>query len=344
MEEPLKPWLYGMTLEKLGEATAEVGLPRYGAAQLASWLYGRGAASFEQMTDLSKRHRQALAERYELGALPPAGMQQSSDGTKKYLFPTLGGAYIESAYIPDKDRSTLCVSSQSGCRMGCRFCMTARQGFSHDLTSGEILNQMRSIPEGASLTNMVYMGMGEPLDNLTNVLDSLEILTAPWGYGWSPTRITLSTIGVIPAMQEFLSKSKAHLAVSLHNPIARERLELMPAENKYPIAGVVEELRRHDFAHQRRVSFEYIMFRGWNDTPAHVAALSRLLSGLKCRVNLIRFHAIPDAPLEGSDEATMIRFRDELTRKGIITTIRTSRGEDIQAACGLLSTLKNKGE
>ena len=343
MEEQTKPWLFGMTLARLGEVAASLGMPRYAAPQLASWLYGRSASSLEQMTDLSKRNRQALAEHYQIGAFPVSGVQQSSDGTKKYLFQTLQGAYIESAYIPDKDRATLCVSSQSGCRMGCRFCMTARQGFSHDLTSGEILNQMRSIPEGAALTNMVYMGMGEPLDNLPNVLDSLEILTAPWGYAWSPTRLTLSTIGVIPAMQEFLDKSKAHLAVSLHNPVGEQRRELMPVENKYPIAGVVEELRRHDFTHQRRVSFEYIMFRGWNDTSAHVAALSRLLSGLKCRVNLIRFHAIPDAPLEGSDEQTMIRFRDELTRKGIITTIRASRGEDIQAACGLLSTLKKQG-
>ncbi len=342
MDETQKLWLYGQTLASLGETAASVGMPRYGAAQMASWLYKRGVESIDAMSDLSQRHRAALGERYRIGGVPPEGVQESTDGTKKYLFPTLGGAFIESAYIPDGERATLCVSSQSGCRMGCRFCMTARQGFSHNLSSGEILNQMRSIPEGAALSNIVYMGMGEPLDNLAAVLDSLDILTAPWGYGWSPTRVTLSTIGVIPAMSEFLEKSKVHLAVSLHNPIPDERLALMPVENKYPIAGVIEELRRHDWSHQRRVSFEYIMFKGWNDTPAHVAALSRLLSGLPCRINLIRFHAIPDAPYEGSDEQTMIRFRDALTKKGITTTIRASRGEDIQAACGLLSTLAAK--
>lgn len=222
--------------------------------------------------------------------------------------------------------------------MGCRFCMTARQGFSHSLSTGEILNQIRTIPESDRLTNVVYMGMGEPLDNLEQVLRSIEILTAPWGYGWSPTRITLSTVGVIPAMREFLNRCSAHLAVSLHDPIHSERLAMMPVEGKYPIEEVVAELKRHDFSHQRRVSFEYIVFAGVNDTSAHVTALSRLLAGLKCRINLIRFHAIPDAPMQGADEAKMIWLRDALTRKGIITTIRASRGEDIQAACGLLST------
>ena len=267
-------------------------------------------------------------------------MQRSADGTKKYLFPTLQGRFIESAYIPDGDRATLCVSSQSGCRMGCRFCMTARQGFAHHLTAGEILNQIRSIPESDRLTNVVYMGMGEPLDNAEQVIRSIEVLTSDWGYGWSPTRITVSTVGVIPAMRELLRRTRVHLAVSLHDPIPAERAAMMPAERRYPIEQVVAELRRHDFAHQRRISFEYIVFRGVNDTPAHVAALTRLLAGLRCRINLIRFHAIPDAPFEGADEPTMVRLRDELSRRGITTTIRASRGEDIQAACGLLSTLR----
>ncbi len=267
-------------------------------------------------------------------------MQRSADGTKKYLFPTLQGRFIESAYIPDGDRATLCVSSQSGCRMGCRFCMTARQGFAHHLTAGEILNQIRSIPESDRLTNVVYMGMGEPLDNAEQVIRSIEVLTSDWGYGWSPTRITVSTVGVIPAMRELLRRTRVHLAVSLHDPIPAERAAMMPAERRYPIEQVVAELRRHDFVHQRRISFEYIVFRGVNDTPAHVAALTRLLAGLRCRINLIRFHAIPDAPFEGADEPTMVRLRDELSRRGITTTIRASRGEDIQAACGLLSTLR----
>lgn len=333
-----KEWLFGKTLSELTEIVTALGMPRYTATQIAAWLYKKGVTEIDQMTNLSLKNRERLAETFCVGVIPVAGCQKSVDGTKKYLFPTLKGHYIESAYIPDKDRATLCVSSQSGCRMGCRFCMTARQGFSHSLTAGEILNQIRTIPESDRLTNVVYMGMGEPLDNLEQVLRSIEILTAPWGYGWSPTRITLSTVGVIPAMREFLNRCSAHLAVSLHDPIHSERLAMMPVEGKYPIEEVVAELKRHDFSHQRRVSFEYIVFAGVNDTPAHVTALSRLLAGLKCRINLIRFHAIPDAPMQGADEAKMIWLRDALTRKGIITTIRASRGEDIQAACGLLST------
>lgn len=333
-----KEWLFGKTLSELTEIVTALGMPRFTATQIAAWLYKKGVTEIDQMTNLSLKNRERLAETFCVGVIPVAGCQKSVDGTKKYLFPTLKGHYIESAYIPDKDRATLCVSSQSGCRMGCRFCMTARQGFSHSLTAGEILNQIRTIPESDRLTNVVYMGMGEPLDNLEQVLRSIEILTAPWGYGWSPTRITLSTVGVIPAMREFLNRCSVHLAVSLHDPIHSERLAMMPVEGKYPIEEVVAELKRHDFSHQRRVSFEYIVFAGVNDTPAHVTALSRLLAGLKCRINLIRFHAIPDAPMQGADEAKMIWLRDALTRKGIITTIRASRGEDIQAACGLLST------
>lgn len=333
-----KEWLFGKTLSELTEIVTALGMPRFTATQIAAWLYKKGVTEIDQMTNLSLKNRERLAETFCVGVIPVAGCQKSVDGTKKYLFPTLKGHYIESAYIPDKDRATLCVSSQSGCRMGCRFCMTARQGFSHSLTAGEILNQIRTIPESDRLTNVVYMGMGEPLDNLEQVLRSIEILTAPWGYGWSPTRITLSTVGVIPAMREFLNRCSAHLAVSLHDPIHNERLAMMPVEGKYPIEEVVAELKRHDFSHQRRVSFEYIVFAGVNDTPAHVTALSRLLAGLKCRINLIRFHAIPDAPMQGANEAKMIWLRDALTRKGIITTIRASRGEDIQAACGLLST------
>lgn len=335
-------WLLGKTLKQIEAIVAELAMPRYTAPQIAIWLYKQNVTSIEQMSNLSMKNREALAQKYCVGGFDIAKVDCSKDGTKKYLFPTQGGAYIESAYIPDKDRATLCVSSQSGCKMGCLFCMTAKQGFAHNLTTGEIINQIRTIPEHEKLTNIVYMGMGEPLDNLDNVMTSLEVMTSEWGYGWSPSRITLSTIGVIPAMSRFLTETKVHLAVSLHDPIHEERLAMMPVENKYPISDVIEELRDHDFSHQRRVSFEYIMFKGVNDTPSHVTALSRLLAPLRCRVNLIRFHAIPGSEFEGSDEATMIRFRDALTRKGIITTIRSSRGEDIQAACGLLSTKEQK--
>lgn len=337
---PRHEYLYGQTLPQLEALCNRLEMPRFAAKQIARWLYDKHATTIEAMSDLSARHRALLAETYEVGLTAPEKVSISTDGTKKYLYRTSQNHFIESAYIPDGDRATLCVSSQSGCRMGCRFCMTARQGFAHHLTAGEILNQIRSIPESDRLTNVVYMGMGEPLDNAEQVIRSIEVLTSDWGYGWSPTRITVSTIGVIPAMRELLRRTRVHLAVSLHDPIPAERAAMMPAERRYPIEQVVAELRRHDFAHQRRISFEYIVFRGVNDTPAHVAALTRLLAGLRCRINLIRFHAIPDAPFEGADEPTMVRLRDELSRRGITTTIRASRGEDIQAACGLLSTLR----
>ena len=222
--------------------------------------------------------------------------------------------------------------------MNCRFCMTGKQGFQANLSATEILNQLRSIEEFSRITNIVFMGMGEPIDNLPEVLKALEILTADWGYAMSPKRITVSTVGIVPAMKEFLERSKCHLAVSLHNPLPDQRAEMMPIQKKYPIQEVLDAIRSHDFGLQRRVSFEYIMFAGLNDTPRHVSALAALLKGIDCRVNLIRFHSIPNSPFQASDEATIQQFKDALNARGVLTTIRTSRGEDIQAACGLLST------
>lgn len=330
--------LYGKTLAQLQEVASSLGMPRYTAAQIAAWLYKKGVTEVALMTDISLANRTLLEQAYHVGLTAPVGVEQSADGTKKYLFPTSQGHFIESAYIPDRDRATLCVSSQAGCKMGCEFCMTGRQGFQQNLSANEILNQVRSIPEHETLTNLVYMGMGEPLDNLPEVLASLEVLTSEWGYAWSPTRITVSTIGVIPSLRQFLDATRVHLAVSLHNPFGDQRAGIMPVERAFPIAEVVALLKRYDFSHQRRVSFEYIVLRGLNDTPAHVRELARLLDGLRCRINLIRFHAIPGSPFVSPGEAEMVRFREALTRKGITTTIRASRGEDIQAACGLLST------
>lgn len=333
-----KQSLYGKTLSQLKALCEAEQLPRFAAKQIARWLYVRRVTDIQQMTDLSLAARTRLAERYELGLSAPLRESVSADGTKKYLFKTWQGEYIESAYIPDRERATLCVSSQAGCRMGCRFCATARQGLQHSLSAGEIINQIVSIPESQKLTNIVFMGMGEPLDNLNNVLDAIEILTSDWGFAWSPTRITLSTAGVARHLAEFLDKTKVHLAVSLHNPFHDQRAEIMPIENAYPIHEVCDILRRYDFTGQRRVSFEYIVMEGLNDSPAHIKELCRLLNGIKCRMNLIRFHKIPDSPYFSPSAERMTAFRDTLTAKGIQTTIRASRGEDIKAACGLLST------
>lgn len=339
---PRYEYLYGQTLSQLEALCNRLEMPRFAAKQIARWLYDKHATTIEAMSDLSVRHRALLAETYEVGLTAPEKVSISTDGTKKYLYRTSQNHFIESAYIPDGDRATLCISSQAGCRMGCRFCATGRQGLQHSLSTNEILNQIGSLPERERLTNVVFMGMGEPLDNLDNLLPALEVLTSAWGFGWSPTRITVSTAGVASRLERFLEATQVHLAVSLHNPFPHERAEIMPVEKAWPIREVVEILRRYDFTHQRRVSFEYIVMSGLNDSPRHIRELCRLLDGIKCRINLIRFHKIPGSPYFSPDDRAMIAFRDALTAKGIHTTIRTSRGEDIQAACGLLSTAQNE--
>lgn len=336
--------LFGKTLDELTSLAAELGLPKFTGKQLAEWLYQKDVRSIEEMTNLSKKARELLAGRYEFGLIDSTRVQESKDGTKKYLFPTMHSKFIETAMIPDDDRKTVCVSSQVGCKMGCLFCMTGKQGFQGQLTAGEIVNQIRNLPERHEVTNIVYMGMGEPFDNLEQVLKSLEILTSDWGFAMSPRRITVSTIGIIPGMLTFLDRSEAHLAVSLHTPFDEERQRLMPIQIAYPLKEVIREIKSWDFGRQRRVSFEYIVFKGLNDTPRHAQELVKILNGIKCRINLIRFHPIPGTPLEGTDEATLQKFKDLLNEKGILTTIRASRGQDIYAACGLLSTKELVGK
>ena len=333
----MKEKLSGMTLTELKAAAAACGLKPFVGAQLADWLYAKRVRSWDRMVNISKTAREALAERYELGTSDPVGSAVSSDGTKKYLFRVGKDNFVESVMIPDEDRKTLCVSSQAGCKMGCKFCMTGRQGFHGQLDAADILNQFVSIDEADSLTNAVFMGMGEPLDNYGTVSRVLEILTAPWGFAWSPKRITLSTIGVLPALKRFLDEQRCHLAVSLHNPFPDERLSLMPAQKAWDIREVIALIRQYDFSGQRRVSFEYTMFAGFNDDKRHADALIRLLRGLECRVNLIRFHQIPDFPYECAPDQAMEAFRDRLNNHQILCTIRSSRGEDILAACGMLA-------
>jgi 23S rRNA (adenine2503-C2)-methyltransferase len=337
----MKERLLGKTPEELKAIALEVGLPAFAGKQMAQWLYQKRVHSIAEMTNLSKQGREALAERYEVGLTLPVDVQTSADGTKKYLFP-VGEGFVEAVMIPEEDRKTLCVSSQAGCKMSCKFCMTGRQGFHGHLEPADILSQFFGVEEAGELTNTVFMGMGEPLDNWDNVQRVLEILTAPWGLAWSPKRVTLSTIGVLPSLKKFLDESKCHLAVSLHNPFPEERLEMMPVQKAWPIESVVALLHQYDFTGQRRVSFEYTVFAGWNDTPRHAAALLKLLQGLECRVNLIRFHRIPDFPYGPASRERMEAFRDLLVKGGLIATIRASRGEDIFAACGLLAGKHNE--
>ena len=330
--------LFGKTLRQIEAVVHTHGWPGYVAKQLARWMYHQHVTEFSPMTNISAQIRTDLAQHYHLDAFQPVDVKTSKDGTKKYVFPVQSKGFIEAAYIPDGDRHTLCVSTQLGCRMGCHFCMTGKQGFQCNLTAGEILNQIRSLPERELLTNIVYMGMGEPLDNPTAVMDSLSILSEQWGYAMSPRRITLSSIGILPALNDFLENSKAHLAISLHSPFREEREALMPATKKHPLEQIIESIARCPVEKQRRISFEYIVFKDLNHSPLHVKALVRMLGGIRCRINLLRFHQIPHSPLQSPDNKQMELFRDALQDKGLRATIRTSRGEDIQAACGLLST------
>ncbi len=339
MAEEKKP-LLGMSLYELKEAAKSLGMPAFTGGQIAKWLYDQHVGSIDEMTNISKANREKLASTFAIGCMPPTERQVSNDGTIKYLFPTSSGKHVETVYIPDRERATLCVSSQVGCKMNCLFCQTGKQGYEGSLSASDILNQFYAVPERKNLTNIVFMGQGEPMDNLDNVLKVTELLTADYGYGWSPKRITVSTVGLRGKLKRFLDESECHLAISLHSPFPEQRSMLMPAERAMSITEIVDLLHDYDFSHQRRLSFEYIMFRGLNDTLAHAKEIVRLLKGLYCRVNLIRFHQIPNVDLKATNEERLEPFRDYLTQHDIFTTIRASRGQDIFAACGLLSTAK----
>lgn len=336
--------LFGLTLPQLQQLCSEFNLPRYTAKQMCDWLYVKRVDSIDQMTNLSLATRRQLSEVACIGHTKPIHCQVSKDGTKKYLFSADGLHPVEAVFIPDDDRATLCVSCQRGCKMGCRFCVTGQQGFHGNLTAGDIMSQVLCIPEAEQLTNIVFMGMGEPMDNLDSILAATDILTADWGLAWSPKRITVSTVGITPVMRRFLDESRCHLAVSLHNPFGDERAQLMPMEKAYPIADTIKLLRQYDWSGQRRVSFEYIMFDGLNDSRRHADGLLRLLKGLPCRINLIRFHTSPDMPFRTASADAIRAFQDHLNRHGITCTLRASRGEDIMAACGLLAGKENNVE
>ena len=385
--------LLGKTLEELKEIALELSLPAFTAKQIADWLYKKRVTSIDKMTNLSKSARERLSKEFVIGIDQTLQVVTSQDGTRKYLFKPQSAAEqqstagqqstakrqstagrqsaagqqstaeqqgcasgsIESVIIPDNERKTICVSSQVGCKMACTFCMTGRQGFHGNLSVASILSQFIAVEESQELTNAVFMGMGEPLDNLENVMRAIEVLTADWGFAWSPKRITLSTIGVttqlggrgivwkgveyknVNPLKFFLDNCKVHLAVSLHNPFYEERLALMPAERTFPLEKSLKLIKEYDFTGQRRVSFEYTMFNKVNDSKRHADRLAQLLRGLECRVNLIRFHSIPDSPLESSPMQVIEHFRERLQASGITATIRASRGEDILAACGMLS-------
>lgn len=343
--------LIGLTLNELKDVALKCGMPAFVGKQLAQWIYEKRVTSFSQMANISKKNMAILEEKYCVGRKEPASKMKSSDGTVKYLFNYAPGKCIESVYIPDHDRATLCVSSQSGCKMNCYFCATGKMGFKANLTAAEIINQILSIPplpkngesEMTPLTNVVFMGMGEPLDNFKEVKRVIEILTEPWGLAWSPKRITVSTVGKMPELKDLLDQTQVHVAVSVHTADMDQRQSMMPAQKAFPLQGVMHLLSHYDFSHQRRLSLEYIMWRGVNDDMEHARRLVNLIGSLDCRVNLIRYHAIDGVDLYPCSEERMLMFRNFLNSKGITATIRASRGEDIMAACGMLATSRRDG-
>ncbi len=327
-----------MTTAELQERILELGMPKFTAKQISQWVYQKGATTFDEMTNISKKHRELLDAHFVVGRMPATDKQTSKDGTVKYLFPTEDGQSVETVYIPENDRATLCVSSQVGCKMNCLFCQTGKQGFQGNLTAADILNQIYSIDRPDSLTNIVFMGQGEPLDNYDNVMKAIGLLTSEEGWAWSPRRITVSTVGLKKNLKRFVEESECHLAVSMHFPFHETRLQFMPAERQYGIEEIVELLSQYDWSHQRRLSFEYTMFEGVNDSMIFAKEIVRLLKSLDCRVNLIRYHRIPNVELNDTPMPKMTAFRDYLTKHNVYTTIRTSRGQDIEAACGMLIT------
>lgn len=347
-KQDIRKPLIGMTLEELQDVAYRGGMPRFVGKQLAEWIYGKRAERFEQMVNISKKNRQWLEEHHTVGREAPLMARKSADGTVKYLFRVADGNAIESVYIPDRDRATLCVSSQVGCKMNCYFCATGKMGFKANLTEAEIMNQILSIPpvpkpgqvEMTPLSNVVFMGMGEPLDNFKAVRKAIGILTAPWGLAWSPKRITVSTVGKLPELEDLLSKTQVHVALSVHTADAEQRASMMPAQKAFPLSQVMKMLAAHDFSGQRRLSLEYIMWRGVNDDMEHARMLARLIGKLPVRVNLIRYHKLPGSDLYPCSEERMVMFRNYLNSQGITATIRASRGEDIEAACGMLASDK----
>lgn len=341
--------LLGLDLKALSQLMKELGEKPFRAQQILKWIHSVGVGDFNEMTNLSKSLRERLNERCCIQAPPVLSEHQASDGTRKWLFNVEGGSAIETVYIPEPKRATLCISSQVGCALNCRFCHTAQQGFQRNLTSAEIVGQLWHVTrqlkqEGIfkaidrPVTNVVFMGMGEPLLNFDNVVMAIHIMLDDLGYGLSKRRVTLSTSGVVPAIYELQKVSDVALAVSLHAPNDELRTQLVPINKKYPIAQLLEACKQYlgqDL--RRRITMEYVMLAGVNDQPHHAKQLAQLLKKVPSKVNLIPFNPFFGANYQRSELNTIVQFQNILMDAGIITTIRKTRGDDIDAACGQLA-------
>lgn len=308
------------------------------ALKVANSIYKKGISEISQVQGISRKLIDFLNENTEPGIYSPVSFDLSADGTIKCLFVSPEGLKFESVRMADRKRRTVCVSTQSGCKMGCPFCVTGRYGFHGDLTAGDIVNQAISSSYGEKPTHVVFMGMGEPMDNLENVLKACEIMTAEWGLALSRANITVSSVGITPAIAEFLRRSSCNLALSLYSPFSDERKLVVPAESSYPASEIINMMKAFPPAGKRRFSVAYIMIRDVNDTPKHLEGLKELLSGSGVRVNLLPYHSAGEDTRESSADETMMRFRQELVTSGISASIRKSRGADISAACGLLAS------
>jgi 23S rRNA (adenine2503-C2)-methyltransferase len=337
-----RPQLKDHSLDRLRERLAEDGLARYRAEQIAGWLYQRGVEDPAQMTDLSLDLRTWLAKEWELRALEVGRVERAADGTRKALLRTRDALAIESVLIPEKDRTTLCISTQVGCSMACDFCATATMGFSRNLSTAEIVDQvcrMRELlAEEQSLTNVVFMGMGEPLLNFEAVVEALRLLVDPKAFAMAPSRVTVSTVGIVPRMAELLARVPVNLAVSLHATTDEVRDRLVPINRRFPLRDLLGALRRIDGVSRRRpIFFEYALIAGLNDSLDDARRLRPLLEGIPSKINVIPLNPHPGSSLAPPDDSAIDRFVGEVARSGLTVTLRRSRGADIQAACGQLA-------
>ncbi len=328
-----------LTLEELEQCIEAWGQPRYRARQLTKWLY-KGAQAFEEMTDVSRAFRQELAERAYLSRLTFDKQELSQDGTRKFRWQLTDGQYIESVLIPEEDHLTLCLSSQAGCAMGCRFCLTARQGLIRNLTASEIVNQILGVKAHLApdkpLKNLVFMGMGEPLANFATLVRALKIIQAPWGLNFSARRVTVSTVGLAPLIPRLGQEIQVNLTVSLNAADDATRDAIMPINRKYPLDAVLQACRAFPLPRHRRITFAYVLLGGVNDSPAQARKLAGLLRGFRAKINLIPFNPHPELPYVAPPLERILEFQDILREAHYPVFIRESRGQDIAAACGQL--------
>ncbi|MBT8339056.1 MAG: 23S rRNA (adenine(2503)-C(2))-methyltransferase RlmN [Desulfatitalea sp.] len=335
------PDIKSLTPKTLGQWLAEQGQPAYRAEQILKWIYVRLADGFDQMTDLSKAFRGLLACRFTYGRLKIGQVRTAADGTRKFLFELQDGQHVESVLIPERNHDTLCVSSQVGCAQGCRFCLTGRGGLVRNLAFSEIVGQVwetrKQMDDPAHLTNLVFMGMGEPLANYTQLKSAIEMLTnSDWGMKFASRRVTVSTAGLVPNLLRLGQETRVNVAISLNEVHDEARTRLMPINRKYPLAQLLDACRRYPLPKGRKLTFEYILFKDVNDSPAHARRLAQLLAPLKAKINLIPFNPYPGSRFQRPDEASIQAFQAVLIQKHFTSVVRYSKGEDIMAACGQL--------